>query len=51
MSFKTGAWQEADIKFNDMSTLEMPSEENTKIRAEVIYYAVSFHRIRIFTHP
>ena len=26
MSFKTGAWQEADIKFNDMNNLEMPSE-------------------------
>ena len=26
MSSKTGALQEADIKFNDMNSLEMPSE-------------------------
>ena len=29
MSFKTGAWQEADIKINGMNSLEMLSEEKT----------------------
>ena len=34
--FKTGAWQEADIKINDMNSVEMPSEgkDHHKIRAK-----------------
>jgi len=34
--FKTGAWQEADIKINDMNSIEMPSEgkDRHKIRAK-----------------
>ena len=53
MSFKTGASQGAVIKVLDMGSLEILSEGKDchKIRAEVIYYAISFHRIHIFTHP
>ena len=50
---ETGARQEADIKFNDINSLEMPSEEKDrqKIRTEVICFAVSFLRIYIFMQP
>ena len=53
MSSETGAWQEADFKFNGMNSLEMLSEgkDHHKIIAEVMYDAVYSHSIHIFTQP